>query len=107
MSAKDLMKWMQVVRDRQLISAGNWSLMLAPGEFGYGMGFSVMTDGSILEKSDVGGFSSTLAYVPSADLLVIILLNRNSEVRWSDPVLQAVFDYYGIGAEEEIPEDNG
>jgi CubicO group peptidase (beta-lactamase class C family) len=105
MSAKDLMKWMQAVRDRQLISAGNWELMLTPGEFSYGMGFAVMPDGSLLEKSDVGGFSSTLAYVPSADLMVIILLNRNSETRWSDPVLQTVFDYYGIAEEEEVPED--
>jgi CubicO group peptidase (beta-lactamase class C family) len=108
MSAKDLMKWMQVVKDRQLVSAETWELMLTPTEFGdFGMGFSVTADGSLLEKSDAGGFSSTLAYVPSADLLVIILLNRNSETRWPDPVLQTVFDYYIIvpEVEEEIPEE--
>ncbi len=105
MSAKDLMKWLLVIKDRQLLSAGSWEQMLTLGEVGTGMGFSVMPDGSVLEKSDAGGFSSTMAYVPSADLLVIILLNRNSEERRADPVLQAVFDYYEIGGAEEIPEE--
>jgi len=104
MTANDMLKWMRIVSDRQLLKPETWNMILDPGAGLFGIGFTMLSDGSIVEKSDAGGFSSTVAYVPSADLLVIILLNRNSEVRWADPVTEAVFDYYGIGAEQEVVE---
>lgn len=104
MTANDMLNWMRIVGDRQLLKPETWNMILDPGVNQFGIGFTMLSDGSIVETSDSGGYSSTVAYVPSADLVVIILLNRNSDVRWADPVIEAIFDYYGIDAEKEITE---
>ncbi len=103
MSAKDLLVWMQIIHERRLLTAESWELILDPGQNQYGMGFAVLSDGSFVEVSDIGGFSGMAAYVPSENLVVIILLNRNSDERWAEPVLDIVYEYYGIGADEEPP----
>ena len=82
MTANDMLKWMRIVSDRQLLKPETWNMILDPGAGLFGIGFTMLSDGSIVEKATRGLFS-TVAYVPSADLLVIILLNRNSEVRWA------------------------
>lgn len=100
MNARDLMKWIEAVRDRSLLSKESWDLILDPGEYDYGLGFHVDSDGLIIENGDAGGFSSTSVYVPSGQLTIVILLNRNSGERWADSVVRAVIDHYDIGMEE-------
>ena len=52
----------------------------------------------------MGGFSATMVYVPSDDLTVVVLLNRNGDVRWADSLLETVFDYYDIGENGDTDE---
>ncbi len=106
MSAKDLIRWMAIIREREILSEESWEILLTPGEYGYGLGFSVYSDGSIFEVGDVGGFSSTAVCVPSEQITAVILSNRYREDRWADQVIESILDYYGytIGAEPVEPE---
>ncbi|MBN1892162.1 MAG: beta-lactamase family protein [Clostridiales bacterium] len=96
MNAKDLMQWIETVRERALLSKESWDIILDPGENNYGLGFHVDPDGFMIENGDAGGFSSTIVYAPSKQLMIVILLNRNSEERWADSVIRALLDHYEI-----------
>lgn len=104
MSAKDLAAWIRLIDAGTLLSPDSRDLLLRPGEHEYGTGITVKSDGTIIEKSDMGGFSATMAYVPSDDLTVVVLLNRNGDVRWADSLLETVFDYYDIGENGDTDE---
>lgn len=94
MSADDLFNWSMIVLGRDFLTHESWNLILGIGQDTYGFGIESDLDGNLKIDSAVGGFRCIQIMIPSSDLVIIILSNRNSDAEVFEQLSQTVIDYY-------------
>jgi CubicO group peptidase (beta-lactamase class C family) len=94
MSANDLFNWSATILGSEFIAQESRDLILGIGPDVYGFGIEEDPDGNLKIDSAVGGFRCVQGMLPSTDLVIIILSNRNSDAEVFEQISGAVIEYY-------------
>jgi len=94
MNANDLFNWTAIVLGSDLLTQESWDLILGTGLDVYGFGIEDDLDGNLKIDSATGGFRCVQVIIPSTNLVIIVLSNRNADEEIFEQLPGVVVEYY-------------